>query len=106
MNFENLKHEIEFGRMNANFKTVVICHLASSKDNMDLKENIARKLSSMNRGKPHPYFLKHNTVFDVLSNRLGIIKKIDNSYKLISSLNPSQKAEIQKLCKKRMEAGF
>ena len=101
--FDSLLSEIENGRFNANFKLVVICHLANKDNLTETRENLAIQLSKMNVDKPHPYFMKHNTVFDVLCKRLGLIEKIDVSYRLAGKLNADQVKEIRKACKSKME---
>jgi len=101
--FETLLNEVSTGHFNANYKLIVICKLSSSPNFTETKENLAIELSQNNKDKPHPYFMTHNTVFDVLSKRLGLVEKIDNSYKLAGKLTPDQVKEIKKACKSKME---
>lgn len=101
--FNLLKDQLTKGHFNANYKPRFICHLLSMPDFIDTKENIAISLSQVNKDKPHPYFMTHSTVFDVLTNRLGLVEKIGDSYKLKGNFSESQVSELKTLCKSRME---
>lgn len=101
--FSCLMNEVEFGRHNIegiNYKQKVICLINESPQFTSKKVDLARGLSSINSDKPHPYFMNHNTVFDVLSNRLGLIEKIGDSYRFKQSLTRSQQQEIKDACHK------
>ena len=73
------------------------------KNHTDSMDNISKVLSDNNPDKPYPYFNKHQTVFQVVSSRLGHVEKIGSDYRLKGSLNESQITEIKKLCKKKLK---
>ncbi len=98
--------EISFGHHNSkgsNYKHTVICQLLGSKDLTQTRENLCIALSDNNPSKPHPYFKKHNTVFDVLSNRLGLIEKVGNCYRLKGNFSNDQLKELKLLCVENLE---
>lgn len=101
--FESLLSEVENGKSNIqglSYKKKVICMLNKSKDFTASKVDLAKGLSSINSDKPHPYFMSHPTVFDVLSKRLGLIEKIGDSYKFKGNLTKDQSKEIMRACQK------
>jgi hypothetical protein len=100
--YEDLKAQLTKGVFQANYKPKVICHLLSSDNFTDTRENLCKALSRVNPDKPHPYFMKHNTVFDVLCKRLGLIVKIESSYKLKGSLTEDQVKTLKKICKEKL----
>jgi hypothetical protein len=102
--FAALKKEAEFGRSNAqglNYKLKVICTLNKA-GGIETKEKLCIALSSINSEKPHPYFMSHPTVFDVLSKRLDLIVKDGDSYKFKGNLSQDQTKEIMVICQKRL----
>ena len=101
--FKTLVDELAHGRFNTNYKIVVYCHLASSENHIDSMDNISKVLSDNNPDKPYPYFNKRQTVFQVVSSRLGHVEKIGSDYRLKGKLNPEQILEIKKLCKKKLK---
>ena len=104
--FDILKNQILKGVTHANnFKIVVLEKLLNSVNMTETKENLARQLSLKNPDKPHPYFMEHNTVFDVLSNRLGLIQRVEKSFKIKGKFSPKQIKELRQCCKIRM-GGF
>lgn len=105
--FQDLLKEVETGKANINglnYKTKVICQLNKSPNFTQTKENLCIGLSESNPDKPHPYFMSHPTVFDVLSKRKGLIVKVGDSYKLAGKLTPAQSKEIMAKCTKKLRA--
>ena len=101
--FKTLVNELENGRFNSNYKIVVYCHLSSCENHIDSMDNISRVLSENNPDKPYPYFNKRQTVFQVVTNRLGHVEKIGSDYRLKGKLSTTQIVEIKKLCQKKLK---
>jgi hypothetical protein len=107
MYYTTLSNAITTGRFNEDYKLRVICHLSQSPGFQAVKEDLCKILSSTNKDKPHPYFMSHGTVFDVLSNRLGLIDKVAGGYKLAGKLTKIQQAKIKSQCAEKIkELGF
>lgn len=107
MYYTILSDAITTGRFNEDYKLRVICHLAQSPGFQATKPDLCVLLSRTNKDKPHPYFMTHGTVFDVLSNRLGLINKVAGGYQLAGKLTKIQAAKIKTQCADKVkELGF
>lgn len=82
----------------SNYQKVVICHLSSSKNQIDTIENIYESLMAKNlKDKRDVSHYKGSPVWRVLKDK-DIIVKVDGSYQLKGSFSVEDLKEIKKIC--------